>query len=78
MRHCTWNKFNLEMFLSPYLVRDLSIDLLNIVDSCQDELWMLCARCSASSSIIDKVYSMVRNFWIFITLPLRDLLSPIL
>lgn len=48
------------MKLLLFLVdRDLSIDLLNTVDGCEEEIWMLCARCSGSTSSIDKVHQMV-------------------
>ncbi|XP_028402254.1 WD repeat-containing protein 17-like [Dendronephthya gigantea] len=37
---------------------NLSVDLLNIVDGCQDELWMLCARCPSPTAVIENVHRM--------------------
>ena len=51
-------KFDMKVFLF-LLDRDLSIDLLNTVSGCKEEIWMLCARCSGSTSSIEKVHQMV-------------------
>lgn len=44
------------------LARDLSIDFLKCAEGFNDELWMLCARCSGSISVIENVHQLVSVF----------------
>lgn len=44
------------------LARDLSIDFLKCAEGSNDELWMLCARCSGSISVIENVHQLVSVF----------------